>query len=130
MDRVRRALNDDDDLLKVGYAAVVGIVAGALGPWYSTPGADILGTDGGGPGLYVLVFAAMAAAALYSWNETPGREKLIGVAICGGGALALMAYDAFAAHEIVDIAWGLILGIVSAVVVLAVAGRLAAINPT
>ena len=129
MDRARRALNDDDDLVKIGYAAAVGILAGALGPWYAVPGADVLGTDGGGPGLYVLVLGAMAAAALYSWSDLPSRERLIGVAICAGGALALMGFDAASAPD-GTVAWGLVLGIASSVLLLAVAGRLAAINAT
>lgn len=129
MDRVRRAINDDDDLLRVGYAAAVGVLAGGLGPWYSTPAGDILGTDGGGPGLYVLVLGVMAAAALYAWNDSPGRERLIGVAICAGGALALMGFDAADAPD-GTVGWGLVVGIASSLVLLAVAGRLAAINAT
>lgn len=128
MDRVRQALGDSDDLLKIGYAGSVGVVVGALGPWYTLPGGDILGTDGGGPGLYVLVLGVMSAAVLWSWGEVPAREKLIGVAICGGATLVLMGTDALDAPAGIGVGWGLVIGIAASITLLAVAARLYALN--
>ena len=129
MDRVRQALGDSDDLVKVGIGAAVAVVFGGLGPWYDGPAGDVLGTDGGGPGLYVIALGAMAGFVLWNWNQGPSREKLIGVAICAGGALALMGVDALDGRTFADLGWGLILGIAGSIALLAVSGRLYSLNP-
>jgi peptidoglycan/LPS O-acetylase OafA/YrhL len=129
--RLRTAFDDSDDLLKVGFGAIVALAAGALGPWFVTDAGDFLGTDGGYYGTYVLAVAVIIGIALWSWSQVPGREKLIGVAIGAGAALVLMVVEIIDANEAagLGIGWGLILGIAASVVLLGVTWRLAVLNP-
>ncbi|MDP9189122.1 MAG: hypothetical protein M3O25_07725 [Actinomycetota bacterium] len=131
MARVRAAFDDSDDLVKVGFVATALLAAGALGPWYVTDAGDFLGTDQTYHGVYVLALAVSVGIALWSWSQIPGREKLIGIAIAAGAALALMALDTADASELPGLAvgWGLILGIVASAILLGVAWRLAVLNP-
>lgn len=130
MSRLRSAFDDSDGLVRVGFAAVVALAAGALGPWFVTDAGDVLGTDGGYYGTYVLAVAVIVGVALWSWSQVPGREKLIGVAIGAGAALALMVVEILDASETgIGIGWGLILGIAASVVLLGVIWRLAILNP-
>ena len=72
----------------------------------------------------------IVGVALWSWSQVPGREKLIGVAIGAGAALALMVVEILDANEGgLGIGWGLILGIAASVVLLGVTWRLAILNP-
>ncbi len=130
MSRLRSAFDDSDDLLKVGFGAIVALAAGALGPWFVTDAGDVLGTDGGYYGTYVLAVAVIVGVALWSWSQVPGREKLIGVAIGAGAALALMVVEILDANEAgLGIGWGLILGIAASIALLGVTWRLAILNP-
>lgn len=66
---------------------------------------------------------------LWNWSQVAATERLYGVLLTGGLALALTLYDTLetsgVAGNVITVGWGLIVALIGSVVLVAVAGRLA-----
>jgi len=127
-------LSDSDVLTRVGWGACVAIVVGSIGPWADLGREEVLGIDSAGSdGWLTLALAGMSAAVLWSWYQFAAREKLLGVILMGGLALALTLYDTVELSGVeagaISAEWGLILALIGSVALVATAIRLAILNP-
>jgi hypothetical protein len=128
--RLRSLLDDDDTLLRIGYGACVAIAIGSIGPWADIGPEHVLGIEArGSDGWFTLALAGLSAAVLWNWSQVAATERLYGVLLTGGLALALTLYDTLetsgVAGNVITVGWGLIVALIGSVVLVAVAGRLA-----
>jgi hypothetical protein len=131
---LRSVISDSDALTRIGFGACAAIVIGSIGPWADFGAKEVLGIDSAGSdGWLTLALAGMSAAVLWSWSQFPAREKLLGVILMGGLALALTLYDTVELSGVgtgaISAEWGLILALAASAALVAVAIRLAVLNP-
>ena len=71
---------------------------------------------------------------LWNWARFAARERLYGVFLTGGLALALTLYDTLetsgVAGNVITVGWGLIVALIGSVVLVAIAARLAILTRT
>jgi hypothetical protein len=126
-------LSDSDVLTRVGWGACIAMVVGSVAPWADVGREEILGIDStGSDGWLTLALAGISAAVLWSWDQFPAREKLFGVILMGGVALALTLYDTVeisgVKSDAISAEWGLILALAGSIALVATAVRLAILN--
>jgi xanthine/uracil permease len=120
------------DLPKTLWWAVGSIVLmliGAFGPWAKVLGiAAVNGTDGGKDGWIVVGAAVVAAAVIFSFVRWPRRWLLTLPILAGIAGAATAAYDIndinslapssdslFGGVDVVDAGWGIYLALVSSI---------------